>query len=79
MGNIGIIVPYACHISPPFFNQMVVGLVVGCLGVKRSAVFSGCFLVGFKQKEQHNQYAWMDSDELLNRDDVHVHTKWYVE
>jgi len=30
-------------------------------------------------KEQHNQYAWMASDELLNRDDVHVHTKWYVE
>ncbi|PRO74698.1 GDP-mannose mannosyl hydrolase [Alteromonas alba] len=30
-------------------------------------------------KEQHNQYAWMASDELLKRDDVHVHTKWYVE
>jgi len=30
-------------------------------------------------KEQHNQYAWMASDELLKRDDVHVHTKWYLE
>lgn len=29
-------------------------------------------------KEQHNQYAWMACDELLSRDDVHVHTKWYV-
>lgn len=30
-------------------------------------------------KEQHNQYAWMKPEELLSRDDVHVHTKWYVE
>jgi len=30
-------------------------------------------------KEQHNQYGWMTPEELLSRDDVHVHTKWYVE
>lgn len=30
-------------------------------------------------KEQHNQYGWMKPEELLSRDDVHVHTKWYVE
>ncbi|MGB0217555.1 MAG: GDP-mannose mannosyl hydrolase [Alteromonas oceani] len=30
-------------------------------------------------KEQHNQYGWMTPKELLNRDDVHVHTKWYVD
>ena len=30
-------------------------------------------------KEQHNQYSWMKPEELLSRDDVHVHTKWYVE
>ena len=30
-------------------------------------------------KEQHNQYCWVASDALLSRDDVHVHTKWYLE
>lgn len=30
-------------------------------------------------KEQHNQYCWMAPQALLARDDVHVHTKWYVE
>lgn len=30
-------------------------------------------------REQHNQYCWMAPEALLARDDVHVHTKWYVE
>lgn len=29
--------------------------------------------------EQHNDYAWVSKEDLLSRDDVHVHTKWYVE
>lgn len=29
-------------------------------------------------KEQHNQYCWMSKDELLSREDVHKHTKWYL-
>lgn len=29
-------------------------------------------------KEQHNQYRWMSESELLSRDDVHTHTKWYL-
>jgi colanic acid biosynthesis protein WcaH len=28
--------------------------------------------------EQHNQYAWFSQDKLLNSDDVHLHSKWYV-
>lgn len=29
-------------------------------------------------KDQHNKYAWFSSDELLSRDDVHKHSKWYL-
>jgi colanic acid biosynthesis protein WcaH len=28
--------------------------------------------------EQHNQYKWLTKNELLARDDVHLHSKWYV-
>jgi colanic acid biosynthesis protein WcaH len=28
--------------------------------------------------EQHNHYAWFSRDELLSREDVHTHSKWYV-
>jgi colanic acid biosynthesis protein WcaH len=28
--------------------------------------------------EQHNQYAWFSREELLARDDVHKHSKWYI-
>ena len=28
--------------------------------------------------EQHNEYKWFSKDELLVRDDVHLHSKWYV-
>jgi len=29
--------------------------------------------------EQHNQYAWFSQDELLSQEDVHNHTKWYLQ
>lgn len=29
-------------------------------------------------KDQHNQYCWMSKSDILNREDVHLHTKWYV-
>ena len=28
---------------------------------------------------QHSQYKWFSPDELLNSDNVHVHSKWYFE
>ena len=28
--------------------------------------------------EQHNEYKWLSEDELLARDNVHLHSKWYV-
>lgn len=28
--------------------------------------------------EQHNEYMWFSKNELLKRDDVHTHSKWYV-
>ena len=28
--------------------------------------------------EQHNQYKWLTKNELLAREDVHLHSKWYV-
>jgi len=28
--------------------------------------------------EQHNEYQWFTKSELLARDDVHLHSKWYV-
>ncbi len=28
--------------------------------------------------EQHNQYNWFSKSELLARDDVHLHSKWYA-
>ncbi|QDO83500.1 GDP-mannose mannosyl hydrolase [Shewanella psychropiezotolerans] len=28
-------------------------------------------------KRQHAHYQWFDGNELLSRDDVHLHTKWY--
>ncbi|NVK57498.1 MAG: GDP-mannose mannosyl hydrolase [Alteromonadaceae bacterium] len=30
-------------------------------------------------KEQHNQYKWLNKDEILNQNDVHLHTKWYLD
>ena len=30
-------------------------------------------------KEQHDEYVWMDEDELLTSDVVHLHTKWYFQ
>jgi colanic acid biosynthesis protein WcaH len=30
-------------------------------------------------KTQHNQYQWLSESDLLQRDDVHCHTKWYFE
>jgi colanic acid biosynthesis protein WcaH len=27
---------------------------------------------------QHNQYAWFDREELLLKEDVHLHSKWYL-
>jgi len=29
--------------------------------------------------EQHNLYRWFTRDEMLTRDDVHKHSRWYVE
>lgn len=29
-------------------------------------------------QEQHNKYCWMTAETLLQRNDVHTHTKWYV-
>jgi len=29
--------------------------------------------------EQYNQYAWFTKDELLVREDVHKHSKWYLD
>tara|TARA_B110000879_G_scaffold183288_1_gene241951 strand:+ start:194 stop:664 length:471 start_codon:yes stop_codon:yes gene_type:complete len=29
-------------------------------------------------QEQHNQYAWFTADNMLSREDVHPHSKWYV-
>lgn len=29
--------------------------------------------------EQHNQYKWFSQDELLNSDEVHIHSKWYLQ
>ncbi|MDG3088647.1 GDP-mannose mannosyl hydrolase [Vibrio hannami] len=28
---------------------------------------------------QHNQYCWLDKEQMLLRDDVHKHSKWYIE
>lgn len=28
--------------------------------------------------DQHNQYAWFNRDEMLSREDVHKHSKWYL-
>ncbi len=30
-------------------------------------------------KTQHNKYQWLSEFDLLERDDVHCHTKWYFE
>lgn len=30
-------------------------------------------------KEQHNRYAWFSYEDLLSREDVHKHSKWYLE
>jgi colanic acid biosynthesis protein WcaH len=27
--------------------------------------------------EQHSQYQWFEQSELMERDDVHQHSKWY--
>jgi colanic acid biosynthesis protein WcaH len=29
-------------------------------------------------QEQHNQYAWFTANDLLRRENVHTHSKWYV-
>jgi colanic acid biosynthesis protein WcaH len=29
-------------------------------------------------QEQHNQYAWFTADDILRRNDVHTHSKWYM-
>ena len=28
---------------------------------------------------QHDAYQWVEVNDLLNREDVHIHTKWYFE
>ena len=28
---------------------------------------------------QHNEYQWFSQEELLNHDEVHIHTKWYFQ
>ena len=28
--------------------------------------------------DQHNKYAWFSADDMLRREDVHTHSKWYV-
>ncbi|GAA0856833.1 GDP-mannose mannosyl hydrolase [Aliiglaciecola litoralis] len=30
-------------------------------------------------QQQHSQYQWFDRQDLLNRKDVHKHSKWYLE
>jgi colanic acid biosynthesis protein WcaH len=29
-------------------------------------------------RDQHNQYAWFSHAEMMTRDDVHTHSKWYL-
>jgi colanic acid biosynthesis protein WcaH len=29
-------------------------------------------------QEQHNQYAWFTADDILRRNNVHTHSKWYM-
>jgi colanic acid biosynthesis protein WcaH len=29
-------------------------------------------------QDQHNQYAWFTASDMLRREDVHTHSKWYV-
>jgi colanic acid biosynthesis protein WcaH len=29
-------------------------------------------------QEKHNQYAWFTADDMLRREDVHTHSKWYM-
>jgi colanic acid biosynthesis protein WcaH len=28
---------------------------------------------------QHNDYRWFSETDLLNHDEVHIHTKWYLQ
>ncbi|QLE86084.1 GDP-mannose mannosyl hydrolase [Shewanella sp. Scap07] len=35
--------------------------------------------IGALPKEQHNRYAWFSKQAMLNREDVHMHSKWYLE
>jgi colanic acid biosynthesis protein WcaH len=30
-------------------------------------------------KEQHNEYRWLSEEEFKNSDEVHVHSRWYVD
>ncbi|MET6759719.1 GDP-mannose mannosyl hydrolase [Pseudoalteromonas sp. NCIMB_1079] len=29
--------------------------------------------------EQHHQYRWFTREEMINRDDVHKHSSWYID
>jgi colanic acid biosynthesis protein WcaH len=30
-------------------------------------------------KEQHNEYRWLSEEEFKTSDEVHVHSRWYVD